>query len=294
MVADKDIQFLKKPVTIQKVIQLIKKYLGGLLHSPAITGNKTEQYFAANSGSSLTINPANGRYQKITLTNNCTITMAALPVSDRETEIIVEFLQDATGGRVITWAASPPVINGATGVAVSTTSPALNLDIAASSYFSIVGTSANYKLYGANQNLGKIDGSFAPAGYIGEVVEATNISAVSLVSNTAKTIKSITLTPGNWDIQATVNLNAASGTVISRYRAGFSASTDTLPTPLDGGYVEDKATQDAQAFLCFPIGLVSRLRITSTTTFYLVAASNFASGSVAANGKIKAVRAAEF
>lgn len=81
--------------------------------------------FTANSGSTFSLNPANGYSQGITLTANCTITLASNPSATTQREIDLDLIQDATGFRSVTWSnvtwatGSPPVING---IASSTTS----------------------------------------------------------------------------------------------------------------------------------------------------------------------------
>lgn len=65
-----------------------------------------ETYFdAGNSGTAATLNLANGNVQKLTLTSNCTITLAS-PASGAFRSLLLYVFQDATGLRTITWPAS--------------------------------------------------------------------------------------------------------------------------------------------------------------------------------------------
>lgn len=77
--------------------------------------------YTANSGSSFSLSPANGTSQGITLTSDCTVTLASNPSSTTEREMIVDFIQDGTGSRAITWSnitwssGGPPIINTVAG-----------------------------------------------------------------------------------------------------------------------------------------------------------------------------------
>lgn len=66
----------------------------------------SEFYDNGNSGTSITIDCDNGNYQKVTLNNNCTITLkntTGIGTKDYTVPLVLLLVQDATGGRVITW-----------------------------------------------------------------------------------------------------------------------------------------------------------------------------------------------
>lgn len=66
--------------------------------------NEQDSLFGAgNSGTSKTLDFNNSKRQKLTLTDNCTITLSN-PVAN-ETYLLT-LLQDGTGSRVITWPAA--------------------------------------------------------------------------------------------------------------------------------------------------------------------------------------------
>jgi hypothetical protein len=67
--------------------------------NPTVT-NYTETLYAANTGSAITINLANGTIQKLTLNGNPTITM---PTAVTGKSFLIMLKQDATGGRTVTW-----------------------------------------------------------------------------------------------------------------------------------------------------------------------------------------------
>jgi len=126
----------------------------------------------------------------------------------------------------------------------------------------------------------------AATGYIGEIVTSTVASGagVSLVSNTAKTITSISLTAGDWDVFGMVG--AFSNTSISSVIAGVSVTTNT-----DGA--EDAITYAAPISgnqTLQPVIPTIRVSIASTTTIYLVCKVSFA-GTCVGYGRITARRA---
>ena len=65
-----------------------------------------ETFFdAGNSGAAIALDLANGNIQKLTLTANCTITLAA-PATGTMRSLTLLVFQDATGSRSITWPSS--------------------------------------------------------------------------------------------------------------------------------------------------------------------------------------------
>ena len=71
-----------------------------------VTNGGGETYFdAGNSGTAITINLANGNVQKLTLTNNCTITLTS-PASGAYRSLLIYVFQDGVGSRTITWPGS--------------------------------------------------------------------------------------------------------------------------------------------------------------------------------------------
>ena len=72
---------------------------GSTLTNPTVT-NYVETLFAANTGTAITVNLANGTVQDLTLTGNATITM---PTAVAGKSFILMLNQDATGSRSVTW-----------------------------------------------------------------------------------------------------------------------------------------------------------------------------------------------
>jgi len=126
----------------------------------------------------------------------------------------------------------------------------------------------------------------AAAGYVGEVISSTVASGagVSLTASVAKTITSISLTAGDWDVYGL--LGALSNTAIaSIVTSGPSLTTDaagaedaTIYCPGIAGVVTLQAP--------FP---TTRFSLAATTTVYLVVRVNF-TGTCVGYGRITARR----
>jgi len=138
----------------------------------------------------------------------------------------------------------------------------------------------------------------AASGVVGELITASlaSGSAVSVTTATGKTITSISLTPGDWNIYGVVNF-VLSGVTATIFQVGPSLTTNTLPSQTGGsGLAVDPLTKlpmlttALSDTLVVPINMTN-LKITSTTTVYLVAQATFSVGTLTAYGTINARRA---
>jgi len=139
---------------------------------------------------------------------------------------------------------------------------------------------------------GVSDGSAAAAGKIGEIITATltSGSAVSLVTATAKTVTSIDLTAGQWQINGTVIIVSASSTTTTLIAGAINTTTNVLPALSSNGYaVAQMATVTGSATWSLATGTLD-VNVPSTTTYYLIAQSNFGVSTTTAYGKITARR----
>lgn len=127
--------------------------------------------------------------------------------------------------------------------------------------------------------------SSASAGFVGEVIESkiASGSAVSLVSLTAKTVTSISLTAGDWDVFGQVAITGAgavtflSGSVsLTTNTAGAEDTTAGIPG----------ISGNSNASLAIP---TCRFSLSATTTIYLVVLAQFTS-TESAYGRITARR----
>ena len=132
----------------------------------------------------------------------------------------------------------------------------------------------------------------APAGALGEVISSTvtSGSAVSLTSGAAKTITSIALTAGDWDIDAVICFLPNASTTMSSLSGGINTTTDTYPTAPAGGVVSLNLTFTTGVGQYLPLGTV-RASLTGATTYYLVGLGVFGVSTLGGYGVLKARRA---
>lgn len=262
----------------------------GALSAPSFTSTgaaNTVKEYSANSSTAITIDPANGECQYITL-NAATpvITFAAAPAAGTSKKIKLTLIQDGTGGRLPTFANCTFLATG------SSTPTAINSAISSLTYFEVDAINGAWVVASANQNLGVIDGSVAPAGYIGEIISSSIAigSATSLTTATAKSITSITLTPGNWMISGNIGFIAAAGTIPTSLIASISATDNTQATsPNGGGFSQLQATLGTASTNVLPIS-PTEINITTTATYYLVGTAAFTVSTLTAYGSIRARR----
>jgi hypothetical protein len=132
----------------------------------------------------------------------------------------------------------------------------------------------------------------ASAGTVGEYISSNVLtaSAVSLITATAKTVTSISLTAGDWDVNGSVYYdNIAGSTVITQAVAAINTTTNALPsTPSGGGsnYWIGSITGNGPYI---PTATL-RLSLATTTTIYLIAYAAFTTSTANAYGLIRARR----
>jgi hypothetical protein len=133
----------------------------------------------------------------------------------------------------------------------------------------------------------------ASAGKVGEYIESViaSGSAVSLTTATAKTVTSISLTAGDWDVDCVVYYSLGGTTNYTDYRASLSLTTNTLDvTP--GRLADTSVPANAPGAL----GALSqsvppyRFSLSGTTSIFLIAQSSFTVSTMSAYGIIRARR----
>ncbi len=233
---------------------------------------------AVNSSTAYTIDQANGRSFGITLTAATPVlTLATPPTSGKEVELIVDIIQDNTGGRIPSWAN----VTWDAGVA-----PTIKQAANATTTLTFKGTFRGWIGFASQSSAGIIDGSSALAGNIGEII-SSNIaiaSATSLTTATDKTITSISLTAGQWMITGNIGFIAASGTIGTLITGSINTTTNAQATSPNGGaFAQIAATMTATGTQVLPVGSMV-VNITSTTIYYLVATSAFSVSTMTAYG----------
>jgi len=139
--------------------------------------------------------------------------------------------------------------------------------------------------------LGTTTNDDAGAGYVGEIIESTVLvgGAVAMVTGTAKTITSISLTAGDWDVWGNVCLNPAGGSIMQAIAASINTTTDAVPTAPNGGATSNISGISTTSGIQLPSG-VKRLSLSGTTTVYLIGQTAFTVSTMTGFGYIGARR----
>jgi len=141
--------------------------------------------------------------------------------------------------------------------------------------------------------VGTTTNNAANAGSVGEVITSSVAigAAVSLVNNAPKTITSISLTAGDWDVFGTLGFNGGGTTNTTLLLGGMNTTNNTLPS-----LYEERVTQNAALAAPFGTSPVSftipttRVSLSGTTTYYLVAYALFSVSTCDGFGRITARR----
>lgn len=154
------------------------------------------------------------------------------------------------------------------------------------SYAGVIFAGSSSKISTTTQTGGLIQGGVAQAptaGFIGEQM-SSNVTAIALVSATAKTLTSITLTAGIWDISCCGEVIFVGGG--SLFLINISTTTNTVT-----GTQGSDWTQVTIAAMGEIHGSITPLRVTITTstTYYLVMRATFVTSGTA-YGRISATR----
>jgi hypothetical protein len=127
----------------------------------------------------------------------------------------------------------------------------------------------------------------ASAGNVGEFISATG-SSTSLTNSTAATLTSISLTAGDWDVQAVAAFSPASATTSNLQTVAVSTVSGTLSGAV-GTYTQNSSPIQT-GFASGVTSPVVRVSLASTTTVYCVAEAYFAVSTMSATGFIRARR----
>ncbi len=124
-----------------------------------------------------------------------------------------------------------------------------------------------------------------PAGFIGEQISSV-VSGVAMVSATNKNVTSIVITAGVWSVTGIINYSNASGT-------GNTLQSSVSLVSVTHGTLGDNSVQHSNvAGTQGSSGVIPSYRITvaGSTTVYLVGLITIATGSIACDGRLSAVR----
>lgn len=126
-----------------------------------------------------------------------------------------------------------------------------------------------------------------PAGFIGEYISSA-VTGVATTTNIAKTITSISLTAGVWNVTAMANSQPTGGTLVMQQQVvGISTTNNTIE-----GNFGDQKTIINQAALGSASGCVADFRVllSATTTYYLVVTNTYSSTTCPTAGRISGTR----
>jgi hypothetical protein len=113
-------------------------------------------------------------------------------------------------------------------------------------------------------------------------------SAVALTTNVTANVTSIVLTPGEWEISGVIGYLPAATTSIT-VLSGGSSSVSVTDAALGAGFaITQTALVPGAVQQILPIPS-SRIKVTASTTFYLVAKSTFTVSTLSAFGVIRAL-----
>lgn len=134
----------------------------------------------------------------------------------------------------------------------------------------------------------------AGVGEVGEYITASlaSGSATSLVSATAKTVISISLTAGDWDVEGIVDYIFGATTNVLALNAGTSIVNNTLGADDTFAGITN-ATAGIVYNGTYKYRIVAprqRISINATTTVYLIAYGDFSVSTLTAHGMIRARR----
>jgi len=143
------------------------------------------------------------------------------------------------------------------------------------------------------QIVGRVDGSAASAGQVGEYIQSVIPvgSGVSLTTATPANITSITLSPGDWDVEGNVSVSGTSVTTAAGNNWAGSINTTSATISTDGTEANEIPGVLTTTSVKQSIGISrKRISVTTTTTVYLVAQTVFSAGTMVGYGNLTARR----
>lgn len=179
---------------------------------------------------------------------------------------------DETGTGLLVFSNSPTLVTPTLGAASATS-------LTFSSTTGIVGTTTN---------------NAAAAGSVGEYVSSViaSGSAVALTTGTAKTVTSISLTAGDWDVAIMGQFSGGGTTTLAYILASISTTDNALNTTADRhctNYYGNATVFGGVSSVTAPVSQV-RISLASTTTIYLTVQAGFGVSTCSAFGAITARR----
>jgi hypothetical protein len=133
----------------------------------------------------------------------------------------------------------------------------------------------------------------APAGYVGELQESTNATAVAMTTATVTQIQTLSLTVGDWDVWATFYTAVGGSTVSSEITCQLHTSTATIaaPTTAELSSIQSNNGTALTGVASYLSTGQSRWNVpTAGVTVYLNASATYSVSTLTGNGMIHARR----
>lgn len=182
-------------------------------------------------------------------------------------------------------------INAATLGGATFASPgAIGTTTASSGKFTTIQATSGITPNSASGIIGTTTNDNANSGSIGEFPSPSNLTNVSVTTNTPFNAASISLTAGDWDVQGCIYYLAASTTTWNIIFASINTTSAALagyPGPGITSLSATFPTGPSSEEICSP---VVRESVAITTTAYLVGQASFSTSTLTANGYIRARR----
>jgi hypothetical protein len=179
-------------------------------------------------------------------------------------------ISNSTGAVTMTDGITNSPISGSTG---SFTTLRATSTITPSSTAGIVGTTTNDN---------------AQAGSVGEILSNTT-SSTSLTTTVVANCTSVSLTPGDWDVEATVQFIPGGTATTSLMLAGISTTSATVGGlgTYNSSVIPFGSSASVATLMSSP---VVRVTLTTTTTVYAIAQTTFSASTMTCNAFIRARR----
>lgn len=130
----------------------------------------------------------------------------------------------------------------------------------------------------------------AASGKVGEYISNDSAGGVSLTTNAAATVATITLSPGDWDVSCSVIHSSGTGTIVTYYTAAVSDTTNTLPSTT--AYQTTQIEIGGGATNSSPAVASPLVRVSTTFSpqYFCIARAGFSVSTFTAAGRIRARR----
>jgi hypothetical protein len=168
-------------------------------------------------------------------------------------------------------------------------------DILTNKTFDSAGTGNSFSISGVATSRGQYPGETttgsATAGNIGEYIESViaSGSSVALVTGTPKTMTSITLTAGDWDVDGVIQFLPVASTSITRLSSSISLSTNTTDATA-GRFTQFSVPATVPNSVMSLVVTPVRMSVSGSTTVFLVADQTFSVSTLSCFGLLRARR----